>query len=42
MALDEFARRLDAYLRWQCERRIKHHLNGMSPAEWRRLLAPAA
>lgn len=36
--LDGFMERLDAYLHWYRERRVKHHLNGMSPVEWRRSL----
>lgn len=42
VSLDEFMGRLDAYLRWYRDHRIKHRLNGMSPAEWRRSLGLTA
>lgn len=38
VTVGEFMGRLDAYLRWYCERRVKHRLGGMSPVEWRRSL----
>ena len=42
VGLDPFMGRLDAYLRWFRDHRIKHQLNDMSPTAWRRSLGLTA
>ncbi len=39
---EEFAERLDAYMRYYCEGHIKESLGWMSPSEYRRSLGYAA
>ena len=42
VTIDEFMERLDAYMHWYNEKRIKRSLGGMSPVDYRRSLGLAA